>query len=69
MVMSRFPFAPNAGQYFATGSSIARRRCSTNCSTAGVVATTLVSEARSKIVSGVMARGRRPVKRLPNARR
>jgi len=45
------------------GGRVERKRASTSCKTAVVVATTFVSEARSKIVSAVVAMGagqRRP---------
>src|SRR4030042_5707797 len=54
MVISFFPFALNAGQYLATGSSSLILPASTSCNMAVVVATTFVSEARSKIVSVVI---------------
>ena len=53
-MISFFPFALNAGQYLATGSSSLILPASTSCNIAVVVATTFVSEARSKIVSVVI---------------
>ena len=53
--MSSLPFCPNSGMYFTTGSLSLTLPCSTNCITAVVVATTLVSDAMSKIVSADMA--------------
>ena len=54
-MMSSFPFCANSGIYFATGSFIRTLPCSINCMTAVVVAITLVSDARSKIVSTVIS--------------
>ena len=49
-----FPYLPNSGMKDATGSVSRMRPSSTSAITAGVVATTFVSDARSKIVSSVM---------------
>ena len=49
------PYLPNSGMNFATGSTSLMRPSSTSIITAVEVATTLVSEARSKIVSAVIA--------------
>jgi hypothetical protein len=53
MVMSLLP-PWNSGRYFVTGSSIRILPCSKSFITEGVVATTLVSEAASKMVSSVI---------------
>ena len=64
------PFLPcrsKPGTNVATGSLSRMRPCSTNRITAVVVATTLVSEARSKIVSIVIASGAGTTARWPYA--
>ncbi len=49
--MSSLPFCANSGIYFATGSFSRTSPFCTSCITAVVVATTLVRDAISKIVS------------------
>ena len=51
------PYLPNSGMNDATGSVRPICPSSTSIITAGVVATTLVSDARSKIVSSVIGSG------------
>ncbi len=53
-VMRSLPYFANSGMNDATGSVRRMRPCSTSIITDGVVATTLVSDARSKIVSMVI---------------
>ena len=57
------------GRYFATGSFTRTSPFCTSCMTAVVVATTLVSDAMSKIVSAVMGSRRGSSARLPKALR
>ena len=53
--MPAFPYFPNSGMNVATGSFNRIRPSSISFITLVVVATTLVSEATSKIVSSVIA--------------
>src|SRR5258708_698406 len=67
--MPLFPYLPNSGTNCATGSLRRIRPSSISFTTLVVVATTLVSEARSKIVSSVIASGDGRTARCPKARR
>ena len=66
--MPRLPYLSNAGMNFDTGSLSRIRPSSTSFITLVVVATTLVSEARSKIVSSVIASAAGRSARCPMAR-
>ena len=57
MVMSRLPYFSKPGRCRATRSVNLSLPCSTSIMIAVVVATTLVSEAASKIVSAVIGSG------------
>ena len=59
MVMRSLPYLPNSGTNFATGSIRRIRPSSSRIIAAVVVATTLVSDATSKIVSSVIGLGDR----------
>src|SRR5712691_6338052 len=69
IVTPLLPCAANSGMNCATGSRSRILPCSTSCITLVVVATTLVSDARSKIVSSVIASGAGSTARRPNAPR
>ncbi len=69
MVMAPLPLAAKAGQYAAAGLSRLMRPRSTSSITAVVVATTLVREARSKMVSTFMGKARGSRARFPKALR
>jgi hypothetical protein len=56
-VIAPLPVLANADQHMDTGESMLRRPRSASCNTAVVVAINLVSDARSKIVSFVIACG------------
>ncbi len=59
------PYFANSGMNVATGSVSRMRPSSTSIMTAGVVATTFVSDARSKIVSRVIGSGEGSIARRP----
>ena len=66
--MPFFPYLPKPGSNCDTGSFSRIRPSSTSFITLVVVATTLVSEARSKIVSSVIGSGAGATARRPIAR-
>ncbi len=61
--MPAFPYLPNSGMNIVTGSFNRIRPSSISFITLVVVATTLVSEARSKMVSSVIASAAGPTAR------
>jgi hypothetical protein len=67
MVTASFPFAPKRGKYLHMGSDSSNWPLSANSIIAGAVATTFVSEARSKTVSSFMRRFRGTTCAQPNA--
>jgi len=67
IVRSRKEWPENSFRYFPSGSSSETFPCSARRRIAGVVATTLVSDATSKIVSSVMSSWRGTRLREPKA--
>ena len=65
--MSPLPYRSNPGMYVATRSFRRILPSSTSIITVVVVATTLVSDARSKIVSSVIGSDEGSTARCPNA--